>query len=117
YCPGSDIPLSKQTVEEMTNKILDLEEGTRVMVLSPVIKLSKGTHRKTLEQFVKDGFIRAIINGELVDLEPVVELDKNKKHDISIVIDRLVVKSDIGSRLYDALELATTKSGGFAEVQ
>ncbi|MDY0346196.1 MAG: excinuclease ABC subunit UvrA [Acholeplasma sp.] len=117
YCPGSDIPLSKQTVEEMTNKILDLEEGTRVMVLSPVIKLSKGTHKKTLEQFVKDGFIRAIINGELVDLEPVVELDKNKKHDISIVIDRLVVKSDIRSRLYDALELATTKSGGFAEVQ
>lgn len=117
YCPDSDIPLSKQTKEEMTNKVLELEEGTRVMILSPVIKLSKGTHKKTLEQFVKDGFIRAIINGELVDLEPVIELDKNKKHDISLVIDRLVIKPDVRSRLFDAIEIATSKSGGFAEVQ
>lgn len=117
FCPGSDVPLSKQTVEEMTNKVLDLEEGTRIMVLSPVIKQAKGTHKKALEQFVKDGFIRAIINKELIDLEPVVELDKNKKHDISIVIDRLVLKDDIRSRLYDALELASNKGNGRAEVQ
>ncbi|MDX9807415.1 MAG: excinuclease ABC subunit UvrA [Acholeplasma sp.] len=117
YCPGTDIPLSKQTIEEMTNRVLDLGENTRVMVLSPVVKLQKGTHKKVLEGFVKDGFVRAIINGELVDLEPVIDLDKNKKHDISLVIDRLVIKDDIRSRLYDALELAANKSGGFVEVQ
>lgn len=117
YCPGSDIPLSKQTIEEMTNRVLELEENTRVMVMSPVVKMQKGTHKKTLDKFVKEGFIRAVINGELVDLEPVIELDKNKKHDISLVIDRLVVKPDIRSRLYDALELATNMSGGFSEVQ
>lgn len=117
YCPGTDIPLSKQTIEEMTNRVLDLGENTRVMVLSPVVKLQKGTHKKVLEGFVKDGFVRAIINGELVDLEPVVDLDKNKKHDISLVIDRIVIKDDIRSRLYDAIELAASKSGGFVEVQ
>ncbi len=117
YCPGTDIPLSKQTIEEMTNRVLDLGENTRVMVLSPVVKLQKGTHRKTLEQFVKDGFVRAIINNELVDLEPILDLDKNKKHDISLVIDRIVIKDDVRSRLYDAIELAANKSGGFVEVQ
>jgi len=117
YCPNSDIPLSKQTIEEMTNRILELDENTRVMIMSPVVKMSKGTHKKALDKYVKEGFIRAVIDGELVDLEPVIELDKNKKHDISLVIDRLVIKSDIRSRLYDALELAANMSGGFTEVQ
>ncbi|MDY3195824.1 MAG: excinuclease ABC subunit UvrA [Paracholeplasma sp.] len=117
YCPGTDIELSKQTVEEMTNRVLDLEVGSKVMILSPVVKLQKGSHKKLIEQFMKDGFIRAKINDEMVDLEPIIDLDKNKKHSISLVIDRLVIKDDIRSRLFDAIELASNKSGGFVDVE
>ena len=117
YCPGSDEPLTKQTIEEMTQKILSLEEGTRVLILSPVIERQKGTHKKLAEQFMKDGFQRALIDNEQVLLEEMPELDKNKNHDFSLIVDRLIIKEGIRSRLYDALELAARLANGKANVQ
>jgi len=116
YCPGTDDPLTKQTIEEMTLKVLNLKEGSRVLVLSPVIEQQKGSHKKLAEQFLKDGFTRALVNGESVLLEEFVELDKNKKHDFFLIIDRLIIKEGLRSRLYDALELAAKLAGGKTRV-
>ncbi len=115
YCPGSDIPLTKQTIEEMTEKIMSLNPGDKVVITAPIIQRKKGTHKKVLEQLLKDGFTRVSLNKEIYLIEEAPELDKNKNHDISIVIDRLVVKEDIRSRVYAALELAVSKADGRAE--
>ncbi len=111
YCPGSNEPLQKQSIEEMTTRILSYQDA-KVMVLSPVIERQKGTHKKTIESWMKEGFARAMVDGELFDLEEIKELDKNKNHDIYIVVDRLVIEPDVRSRLYDALELAAKLADG-----
>jgi len=112
YCPTHNIPISSQSIEEMVNKVLELEVGTKIMVMSPVIKGEKGTHKDTLENLRKDGFIRCKIDGEIKELSENIELDKNKKHIILVVVDRLVVKEDIRTRLYDSLETACKLSKG-----
>ena len=117
YCPGTDIPLTKQTIEEMTNKVLDLEEGSRLVVLSPVVRLQKGTHQKLFDSLKKDGFTRVLINGEPYDLDEPFKLDKNKRHTISIIVDRLILRDNIRSRLYDSIELASNKSGGLVDIE
>ena len=86
YCPGSDEPLAKQSIEEMTVRVLNLKEGTRILVMSPVIERQKGTHKKLAEQYLKEGFTRAYIDGQSVLLEEMPELDKNKNHDFFLVI-------------------------------
>jgi excinuclease ABC subunit A len=111
YCPGSEEPLQRQSIEEMTTRILGYQ-GSKVMVLSPVIERQKGTHKKLIEQWMKEGFARAFVDGEIYELEDIKELDKNKNHDISIVIDRLIIEDDVRSRLYDALELAAKLASG-----
>ena len=112
YCPTHHIPISSQSIEEMVNKILELEIGTKIMVMSPVIKGEKGTHKDTLEDLRKEGFIRCKIDGEIKELSENIELDKNKKHIILVVVDRLVIKEDIRTRLYDSLETACKLSKG-----
>ena len=112
YCPTHKIPISSQSIEEMVNKILELEVGTKIMVMSPVIKGEKGTHKDTLEELRKDGFIRCKIDGEIKELSENIELDKNKKHIILVVVDRLVIKDEIRTRLYDSLETACKLSKG-----
>ena len=112
YCPTHNIPISSQSIEEMVNKVLELEVGTKIMVMSPIIKGEKGTHKDTLENLRKDGFIRCKIDGEIIDLSENIELDKNKKHIISVVVDRLVIKEDVRTRLYDSLETACKLSKG-----
>ena len=112
YCPTHHIPISSQSIEEMVNKILELDEGTKIMVMAPVIKGEKGTHKDTLEELRKDGFIRCKIDGEIKELSDNIELDKNKKHIILVVVDRLVIKEDIRTRLYDSLEVACKLSKG-----
>lgn len=116
YCPGSDEPLTKQSIEEMTNKVLQLETDSRILVLSPVVDQQKGGQKKLVSHFIKEGFTRAIVNGELILLEDFVELDKNKKHRIDLVVDRLIVRDEIRSRLYDALELAAKMANGKTKV-
>mgnify|MGYP000900418268 FL=1 len=116
YCPGTDEPLSKQSIEEMTLRVLSLKEGSRVVIMSPIVERQKGTHKKTAEQYMKEGFTRAYVDGQHITLEEMPELDKNKNHDFFLVIDRLIVKDGIRSRLYDALELAAKLANGKTRV-
>ena len=99
-------------LEEMVNKILELDEGTKIMVMAPVVQGEKGTHKDTLENLRRDGFIRCKIDGEIRELSENIELDKNKKHIISVVVDRLVIKDGIRTRLFSSLETAANLSHG-----
>jgi len=112
YCPNHNIPISSQSIEEMTNRVLELEENTKIMVMSPLVKGEKGTHKDLFEKLRKDGYIRVKVDGELKDLSEELELEKNKKHNISVIIDRLVIKEGIRSRLYSSLETATKLGNG-----
>lgn len=112
YCPTHKIPISSQSIEEMVNKILELEVGTKIMVMAPVVQGEKGSHKDTLDNLRKDGFIRCKIDGEIKELSDNIELDKNKKHIILVVVDRLVIKEEIRTRLYDSLETACKLSKG-----
>lgn len=112
YCPNHHIPISNQSIEEMVNKVLSYEEGTKIMITSPIIKGEKGTHKDLLEKLRKDGYIRVKIDDELHDLSEEITLDKNKKHNINVIIDRLIIKEDIRSRLYEAIETSTKLSDG-----
>ena len=117
YCPTHNIPISSQSVEEMTNKILEYPEGTKLVIMSPVAEGEKGTHKDLLDNLRKDGYVRVRVNGEMIDLSEEINLEKNKKDNIDVVIDRLVLKEDSRSRLFEALENATKLSNGKALVQ
>ena len=112
YCPIHNKPISSQSIEEMTIQILNLEEGTKIRVLSPIVYGAKGTHKDLLDDLRKDGFARVRIDGTDYDLAEEITLDKNKKHSVEVIIDRLVIKEDIRSRLYEAIETASKKSNG-----
>lgn len=112
YCPEHNIPITSQSIEEMVNKVLELETGTKIMVMAPVVKGEKGTHKDLFESLRKDGYIRVKVDGELLDLSEDIELSKTKKHNISVIIDRLVIKDNIRSRLYDSVETATKLAHG-----
>ena len=112
YCPNHHVPISSQSIEEMVNKILNYDEGTKIMIESPVVKGEKGTHKDLLESLRHDGYIRVKIDGDIKDLAEEIELDKNKKHNINVIVDRLVIKDSIRSRLYEAIEVATKLSHG-----
>ena len=96
----------------MVDKILELPERTKLQILAPIVRGKKGQHKKIIEKVKKDGFVRIIIDGEIHDVEEEIELDKNKKHDISVVVDRIVLKDGIRSRLFDSLEAALRLTNG-----
>lgn len=106
YCPVHGKPITSQSIEEMTNQILNLSEGTKIRVLAPVVHGEKGTHKDLLQDLKKDGYTRVRIDSQEHDLNEEILLEKNKKHSIEVVIDRLIIKSDIRSRLYEAIELS-----------
>ena len=112
YCPNHNKPISSQSVEEMTNQILNLDNGTKIRVLSPVVYGAKGTHKDLLDDLRKNGYVRVVVDDKDYDLAEEIVLEKNKKHNISIVIDRLIIKDDIRSRLYEAIELASKEAKG-----
>lgn len=112
YCPTHKIPITSQTIEEMTEKILSWDEDERLMVVAPVVEGKKGTHKPLLDQLLKEGYFRVMVNGEVVEIDDTLTLDKNKKHSIDVVIDRLKLRLDVRSRLYDSLETASKKAGG-----
>ena len=114
HCPDCQIPIRPQTVEQMVDRLLGLAEGTRFMLLAPVIQARKGEHRKLLEQMVKEGFVRARVDGEVVDAADPPALDKNRKHTIEVVVDRLSVRDGVGSRLADSLETTLRVGEGLA---
>ena len=118
YCPIHKIPIKSQSIEEMTNKILEFEEKTKIIISSPVVEGKKGTHKDLLEDLRKKGYVRVNIDSKEYDLSEDIELEKNKKHNIEVIIDRLVIKEGINSRLYESLETSAKLSKGkvFVEV-
>ena len=112
YCPTHNIPITSQSVEEMTNKLLEYPLGTKMMILSPVADGEKGTHKDLLENLRKEGYVRVRVNGEMIDLSEDINLEKNKKDNIAVVIDRLIIKEESRTRLFEALEGATRLSHG-----
>ena len=117
YCPTHNIPISSQSVEEMTNKILEYPLGTKLIIMSPIVEGEKGTHKDLLDNLRKDGYTRVRINNEILDLSEEITLDKNKKDTIEVVIDRLVLKEESRSRLFEAIETSTKLSNGKVIVQ
>lgn len=111
-CPTHGIEITSQNVEQIVNKILEAPLDTRIQILSPIVFGRKGTHEKTLELLRKDGYVRARINGEIVDLSDDINLDKNKNHTIEVVVDRIKIKDGIRSRLYESIETALNLAGG-----
>lgn len=117
HCPKCGKKITQQTVDQMVDKILSMPERTKIQILAPIIRGRKGEHVKVLENIRKNGFVRARIDGETIDLqEEEVKLEKNKRHNIEAVIDRLVVKEEIKSRLADSLETALKLSEGIVIV-
>ncbi len=113
HCPKCGKEITQQTVDQMVDKIMTMAERTKIQVLSPIISGRKGEHIKTIENIVKSGYVRARIDGNIVDLEEEeIKLEKNKKHTIEAVVDRLVVKEGIESRLADSMETALKLSEG-----
>lgn len=112
FCPHCDTPISQQTIQQIVDQVLTLPERTRFLVLAPVIRGQKGEHVKLLADLQREGYIRVRIDGEVHELGTPIKLSKNRKHSIDVVVDRLVVRPDIGSRLADSIETATQLSDG-----
>ena len=112
YCPEHHIPISSQSIDEIVDKILENEIGTKLIVMSPVVHGEKGTHKDLLDDLRKDGYVRVRVNGETYDLNDEITLDKNKKDNIDVIIDRIVLKEDIRSRLSESIEQAIKLSHG-----
>lgn len=112
HCPKCGKPITTQTVDQITDKVLEYEERTKIQILAPMVRGAKGTHKKLLEDVKREGFVRVRVDGELLELEDDIVLDKNKKHTIEVVIDRLIIKEGIQKRLVDSVETALELSGG-----
>ena len=106
YCPKCGKKIEKQTVDQIVDSVFELNEGTRIQILAPVIRGRKGEYKKLLEDFAKEGFVRARVDGNTVELTDDIEIDRKKKHNIDIIIDRLVIKPDIRARLTESVETA-----------
>ena len=106
YCPKCGKKIEKQSIDQIVDSILELEEGTKIQILAPVIRGRKGEYKKLLEDFQKEGFVRARVDKEIIELTDDIDIDRKKKHNIDIVIDRLVIKKDIRARLTESIETA-----------
>ncbi len=114
YSPATGLPIESQTVSQMVDRVLALPEGTRLLLLSPVVRGRKGEYRKEIAEWQKKGYQRLKINGTVYDIGDAPKLDKKYKHDIDVVVDRIVVKKDLGTRLADSFEQALKLSDGLA---
>lgn len=115
-CPNDHIEITSQSVEQMVDKVLELPERTKIQILAPVVAKKKGQHKKVFEMIQREGYVRMRVDGELYDVTDAPELTKNKKHDIEIIVDRIVVKEGIRSRLFDSFEAALRLAEGYAIV-
>ncbi|TPR17948.1 excinuclease ABC subunit UvrA [Apilactobacillus timberlakei] len=113
-CPNDGTKITRQSIDQMIDEIMALPERTKLQILSPVVREERGQHKKTFEKIQREGFVRYRVDGEVHELGDGVELEKNKRHNIDIVIDRIIVKDGIKSRLSDSLETALRLSGGYA---
>ncbi len=117
YCPNHNIPITSQSVEEITNKVLEYPLNTKLIIYSPVVHHEKGTHKELLDDLRKDGYIRVRVNRKMYDLSDEITLEKNKQDDIDVIIDRIVLKEDSKSRLSEAIEQAVKLSHGKVVVE
>lgn len=115
-CPNDHIEITSQSVEQMVDQVLELPERTKIQILAPIVAKKKGQHKKVFERIQKEGYVRVRVDGDTFDITETPELEKNKKHDIAIVIDRIVVKEGIRSRLFDSFEAALRLADGYALV-
>ena len=116
YCPNCGIKIEKQTIDQIVDTILNYEEGTKIQVLSPVIRSKKGEYTKLFSDMQKNGFVRAKIDGEVYELSDDIELDRNKKHSIDIIVDRLVIKKEARNRLAESVEVAMQYAGSLVKI-
>ncbi len=112
YCPTHNIPITRQSIEEMTNKVLDLEVGTKIEIMAPVVHGEKGTHKDLFDELRKEGYSRVRVNGEVHSLEENIELEKNIKDNIEVIIDRVVVEPEERGRIFEAIETSTNLADG-----
>ena len=117
HCPKCDLEISSQTTQQIVDRIMGLEEGSKVQILAPLVEGRKGEHIQLFERLRKDGFTRIKVDGEVRLLEEDISLEKNKKHEISVVVDRLIIKEDIQRRLTDSMELTLSLSEGKAVLE
>lgn len=116
YCPKCGKEISAYTIDQMVNDIMDLPERSRIQIIAPIVKNRKGAHKRTLENIKKEGFVRLVIDGDNYDISEDINLDKNKNHDISVIVDRIIVKENIESRLADSLEIALKLGEGIVNI-
>ena len=112
FCPNHNIPITSQSVEEMTNKVMEYPIGTKMIIMSPVVHGEKGTQKDLFEHLTKEGYVRVRVDGEMHDLSEEINLDKNTKHRVEVVIDRIVLKEESRTRLFEAIEQSTKLSNG-----
>lgn len=112
-CPNDGTVISRQSAQQMVDRLLKLPERTRLQILSPVVRSKKGQHKKVLAQIAKQGYVRVLVDGQLHDISDQIELNKNQKHDLQVVVDRIIIKEGIRSRLFDSVESALRLSGGY----
>lgn len=117
HCPQCGKEIRQQTVDEMVQAIQAMQDGTRLMILSPIVRARKGEHRKLLEDAAKAGFVRIMIDSQVYDLDDTPDIDKKKKHDIDLVIDRIIMREGMDQRLNDSVETALRESGGLMAVK
>ena len=116
HCPICGREITQQTVDQMVDKVLTLPEGTRIQVMAPIVRQRKGTYQKELDAARRSGYVRARVDGNMYELTEEIKLEKNYKHTIEIVVDRLSVKPEIRSRLADSIETCCSMTGGLALV-
>src|SRR5690606_23641503 len=114
YSPATGLPIESQTVSQMVDRVLELEEGTRLYLMAPIVRGRKGEYRKELAELQKQGFQRVKIDGQFHDIAEAPALDKKFKHDIDAVVDRIIVRGDLGARLADSLETCLRLADGIA---
>ncbi|GAY77287.1 excinuclease ABC subunit A [Sporolactobacillus inulinus] len=112
YCPKHGVEITSQTIEQMVDRIMEYPERTKLQILAPIVSGRKGAHVKTLEEIKKKGYVRVRVDGEMREVTEEIQLEKNKKHTIDVVIDRIVVKANVQGRLADSLEAATKLTDG-----
>ena len=117
HCPNCGKPITKQSVDQITDNILTIPQGSKIQILAPVIRGKKGEHVKILEDARKNGYVRARVDGKTVDLEEEITLDKQKKHNIEIVVDRIIMKEDVGKRISESVETACNLANNLVLVE
>ena len=116
YCPNCGRKIEKQSIDQIVDSVLSLEQGTKIQILAPIVRSKKGEYTKLLQDMQKEGFVRARIDGQNYELSDDIELDRNKKHNIDIIVDRLVVKDEIRNRLAESIETAMKHSNNLVKV-